>query len=312
MKIVCLDADTLGNDANLSEFEKFGEFVNFKSTKKDETLERVKNADIVITNKVVIDDEIMANSQIKLICISATGMNNVDLEAAKKHNIVVKNVAGYSTNSVVEQTFATLFGLMKSVSYYSEYVNSGEWIKSDIFTHLNNPITEIFGKEFGVIGLGEIGSKVAKIAKAFGANVRYYSTSGKNVNDEFISVSLDSLLRTCDIISIHAPLNENTLNLIGENEILKMKYGAILMNFGRGGIIDEKALAMAIDEKNLKVGLDVLEYEPMSENSPFLSVKNRQNLIITPHIAWASVEARAKLIKVIVKNIKDFIENINL
>ena len=312
MKIVCLDADTLGNDANLSEFEKFGEFVNFKSTKKVETLERVKNADIVITNKVVIDDEIMANSQIKLICISATGMNNVDLEAAKKHNIIVKNVAGYSTNSVVEQTFATLFSLMKSVSYYSEYVNSGEWIKSDIFTHLNNPITEIFGKEFGVIGLGEIGSKVAKIAKAFGANVRYYSTSGKNVNDEFISVSLDSLLRTCDIISIHAPLNENTLNLIGENEILKMKDGAILMNFGRGGIIDEKALAMAIDEKNLKVGLDVLEYEPMSENSPFLSVKNRQNLIITPHIAWASVEARAKLIKVIVKNIKDFIENINL
>ena len=308
MKIVCLDADTLGKDADLSEFEKFGDFVKFDMTKKDETLQRVKDADIVITNKVVIDEEIMANSDIKLICISATGMNNVDLDAAQKRNIVVKNVAGYSTNSVVQQTFATLFELLNSISYYANYTSSGEWAKSDIFTHLNNPISEICGKEFGVIGLGTIGLKVAKIATAFGANVRYYSTSGKNVNDEFIGVSLDALLRTCDIISIHAPLNANTANLISQNELAKLKDGAILMNFGRGGIVDEIALAKAIDEKNLKVGLDVLEAEPMSQNNPLLNVKNKNNLVITPHIAWASVEARATLIKMVAKNIREFIE----
>ncbi|MBQ7271188.1 MAG: D-2-hydroxyacid dehydrogenase [Campylobacter sp.] len=307
MKIVCLDADTLGKDANLELFKEFGEFVSYNITKSEQTIERLQSADVVITNKVLITDEVMANTNLKLICVSATGINNIDANAAKERGIPVKNVAGYSTNSVVQQTFASLLALTNAVSYYGTYGTNGEWVKSEIFTNLDRPISEIAGKEFGIIGLGTIGKKVATIAEAFGAKVRYYSTSGANTNNEYVRVSLDSLLKTCDIISIHAPLNDKTANLIGEEELNKMKDGAILMNFGRGGIVDEKALAKAIDEKNLKVALDVLEIEPMIENHPLLSVKNKENLIITPHIAWASNEARATLVELVAKNIKDFI-----
>lgn len=307
MKIVCLDASTLGRDADLSVFEEFGEFVSYDMTRADETIERLLDADVVITNKVLITDDVITNTNLKLICVSATGVNNIDLESAKKRGIAVKNVAGYSTNSVVQQTFASLFELTNSVSYYKNYVSSGEWVKSDIFTHLDRPIMEIAGKEFGIIGLGTIGKKVALAAQILGANVRYYSTSGANKTDEFVSVSLDSLLRTCDVISIHAPLNEKTKNLLGENEIKKMKKGAILMNFGRGGIVDEEAIARAIDDGRVKFATDVLETEPMRENHPLLSVKNRENLVITPHIAWASIEAREKLVALVAKNIKDFI-----
>ncbi|MBQ9875876.1 MAG: D-2-hydroxyacid dehydrogenase [Campylobacter sp.] len=307
MKIVCLDADTLGKDANLELFKEFGEFVSYNITKSEQTIERLQSADVVITNKVLITDEVMANTNLKLICVSATGINNIDANAAKERGIPVKNVAGYSTNSVVQQTFASLLALTNAVSYYGTYGTNGEWVKSEIFTNLDRPISEIAGKEFGIIGLGTIGKKVATIAEAFGAKVRYYSTSGANTNNEYVRVSLDSLLKTCDIISIHAPLNDKTANLIGEEELNKMKNGAILMNFGRGGIVDEKALAKAIDEKNLKVALDVLEIEPMIENHPLLSVKNKENLIITPHIAWASNEARATLVELVAKNIKDFI-----
>lgn len=306
MKIVCLDANTLGVDADLSDLKKLGEFVSYGVTKPQDTVERLKDADIVITNKVLITDEIMSNTNLKLICVSATGTNNIDLKAAKKHGICVKNAVNYSTYSVVQQTFASLFELTNSVSYYKEYVSSKKWIESDIFTHLKKPIIEIANKQFGIIGLGNIGSKVADIASVFGAKVRYYSTSGQNSNPNFIQVNLDSLIKTSDIISIHSPLNENTKNLIGEKEFAKMKNGAIIMNFGRGGIIDEQALAKAIDEKDIKAVLDVLETEPMTENNPLLRVNKRQNLVITPHIAWASVEARKRLIKIIVKNIKDF------
>ena len=252
MKIVCLDADTLGKDANLELFKEFGEFVSYNITKPEQTIERLQGADVVITNKVLITDEVMANTNLKLICVSATGINNIDANAAKERGIPVKNVAGYSTNSVVQQTFASLLALTNAVSYYGTYGTNGEWVKSEIFTNLDRPISEIAGKEFGIIGLGTIGKKVATIAEAFGAKVRYYSTSGANTNNEYVRVSLDSLLKTCDIISIHAPLNDKTANLIGEEELNKMKNGAILMNFGRGGIVDENALAKAIDEKNLK------------------------------------------------------------
>ncbi|MSN95737.1 D-2-hydroxyacid dehydrogenase [Campylobacter sp. FMV-PI01] len=309
MKIVCLDADTLGFDADLSIFNKFGEFKSYDKTPANLTIERLKDADIVITNKVLITNEVIANTNLKLICVSATGVNNIDLEAAKKREIPVKNVAGYSTNSVVQQTFASLLMLTNNMNYYTNYVSSGEWAKSEIFTNLDKPITEICGKNFGIIGLGEIGKKVAKIAQVFGANISYFSTSGKNNDSNFRQVSLDELLQECDIISIHAPLNENTKNLIGKNELSKIKKGAILMNFGRGGIIDEIALANAIDDGNLKVVLDVLETEPMTKNHPLLNVKFKENLIITPHTAWGSVEARKILIEKIALNIENFLNN---
>jgi len=256
----------------------------------------------------VIDKETMDTSNLKLICISATGMNNVDLAHAAAKGIAVKNVAGYSTASVVQHTFACLFALTNRIKFYDNYVQSGEWAKSEIFTNLDRSIGEIAGKSFGVIGLGEIGRGVARIAAAFGANVSYYSTSGANANAEFKRQNLDELLSGCDIVSIHAPLNEKTRNLIGERELNLMKEGAILMNFGRGGIVDESAVARAIDGQNLRFASDVLETEPMRSDHPLLRIKNKENLILTPHVAWASFEARERLVTMIVENIKEFLK----
>ncbi|RRD53712.1 D-2-hydroxyacid dehydrogenase [Campylobacter rectus] len=307
MKIVCLDAATLGSDVNLDVFGQFGEFVSFETTAAAERIERLKGADVVITNKVVIDKETMNASNLKLICISATGMNNVDLAYAAAKGIAVKNVAGYSTASVVQHTFACLFALTNRIKFYDNYAQSGEWAKSEIFTNLDRSIGEIAGKSFGVIGLGEIGRGVARIAAAFGANVSYYSTSGANANVEFKRQNLGELLGGCDIVSIHAPLNEKTRNLIGERELNLMKEGALLMNFGRGGIVDENAVARAIDERNLRFASDVLETEPMRADHPLLNIKNKENLILTPHVAWASFEARQRLVAMIVENIKEFL-----
>ena len=308
MKLVCLDAATLGSDVNLDVFRQFGEFVSYQTTAVDERIERLKGADVVITNKVVIDKAVMEATNLKLICISATGMNNVDLEHAKAKNIAVKNVAGYSTASVVQHTFALLFELTNRIKFYDEYVKSGEWVKSEIFTYLGADISEIAGKEFGIIGLGEIGRGVARIAAAFGARVSYYSTSGANANAEFKRLNLGELLSGCDIVSIHAPLNEKTRNLIGERELNLMKEGAILMNFGRGGIVDESAVARAIDGRNLRFASDVLETEPMRADHPLLRIKNKENLILTPHVAWASFEARERLVAMIAENIKEFLK----
>ncbi len=307
MKIVCLDAATLGSDVNLDVFGQFGEFVSFETTAAAERIERLKDADVVITNKVVIDKETMDASNLKLICISATGMNNVDLAHAAAKGIAVKNVAGYSTASVVQHTFACLFALTNRIKFYNNYAQSGEWAKSEIFTNLDRSIGEIAGKSFGVIGLGEIGRGVARIAAAFGARVSYYSTSGANANAEFKRLNLGELLSGCDIVSIHAPLNEKTRNLIGERELNLMKEGALLMNFGRGGIVDENAVARAIDERNLRFASDVLETEPMRADHPLLNIKNKENLILTPHVAWASFEARECLVAMIVENIKEFL-----
>ena len=301
MKIVCLDAATLGSDVNLDVFGQFGEFKSYQTTAATERIERLKGADVVITNKVVIDKETMDTSNLKLICISATGMNNVDLAHAAAKGIAVKNVAGYSTASVVQHTFACLFALTNRIKFYDNYAQSGEWAKSEIFTNLDRSIGEIAGKSFGVIGLGEIGRGVARIAAAFGANVSYYSTSGANANAEFKRQNLDELLSGCDIVSIHAPLNEKTRNLIGERELN-------LMNFGRGGIVDESAVARAIDGRNLRFASDVLETEPMRADHPLLNIKNKENLILTPHVAWASFEARERLVAMIAENIKEFLK----
>ncbi|WP_069633177.1 D-2-hydroxyacid dehydrogenase [Campylobacter pinnipediorum] len=307
MKIVCLDTLTLG-DVDLSVFNRFGEFVTYEKTDASQTIQRLKGADVVITNKVLITKEVIDACDLKLICVSATGTNNIDMEYAKQKQIPVKNVAGYSTNSVVQQTFASILYVLNEVRYYDDYVKDGKWVKSDIFTHLDKSIFELAGKNFGIIGLGEIGRNVAKVASAFGANVSYYSTSGKNSNQEYTKLSLEELLKTCDIVSIHAPLNEKTKGLIGEKELELMKDGAIIANFGRGGIVDESALAKVIDSKNIKACIDVLVNEPMESGNKLLEVKNKSNLIITPHVAWASSEARKKLINLMVKNIEDFLD----
>ncbi|MDA3945363.1 MAG: D-2-hydroxyacid dehydrogenase [Helicobacteraceae bacterium] len=304
MKIVILDALTFG-ETDLSGFNDLGEVDVFQTTSAAETLERVKDADVVVTNKVVIDAEVMdASSRLKLICIAATGMNNVDLDHASKKEIAVKNVAGYSTDSVIQHTFSMLFYMMGHARYYDEYVKSGEWQKSPVFTNVTRSFSEVKGKKWGIIGLGEIGRGVANIAKAFGAEVVYYSTSGKNDNADFEKISFTKLLETCDIVTIHAPLNAQTKGLIGHSELLMLKDGAVLLNLGRGGIVTESALAAIIDVKEIYVGLDVLEKEPMSTPHPLMSIEHKERLYITPHIAWASVEARDKLIAMVIENIK--------
>lgn len=309
MKIVCLDADTLGNDVDLDAvFGKFGEFVSYNMTEANQTVQRLQNADIVLTNKVLITKDVIAQTNLKLICVTATGVNNIDLEAAKEANIPVKNVAGYSTNSVAQQTFANILALRNSISYYENYgKNSDGWAKSPIFVNLDRPIFELSGKRFCVVGLGTIGLEIAKIAQAFGCDVCYYSTSGNNSNSEFKRVSFKEALQ-CDIISIHAPLNENTKNLFDANALNQLKDGAMLVNSGRGGIIDEEKIAQIIDEREIYFVTDVLEKEPIRADHPLLKVKNKDRLMITPHIAWASVEARKKLIELSAKNIEDFIK----
>jgi glycerate dehydrogenase len=235
-------------------------------------------------------------------------MNNIDHEAATRRGITVKNVAGYSTDAVVQHTFSMLFYLMGHSRYYDEYVKSGQWQNEAVFTHIGPSFSELRGKTWGIIGLGEIGRSVANIAKVFGANVCYYSTTGKNENNEFEKTTLSRLIENSDIISIHAPLNPSTENLISHSELLQMKDGGILLNLGRGGIVDEDALSVIIDVKPIYVGLDVLVTEPMKTSHPLLNVKHTERLYITPHIAWTSVEARERLIAATVENIKTFVK----
>ena len=304
-KIVLLDTLTFGN-TNLSVFDDLGEVTIYETTSPAQTQERITNVDVIITNKVVITKEFMLCSKnLKLICIAATGMNNVDLDAAKELNIEVKNVAGYSTDSVIQHTFSMLFYLLGHSRYYDEVVKDGSYSRSPIFTDVSHPFFEVKGKKWGIIGLGSIGRGVANIAKAFGAQLFYYSTSGVNRTEDFQRTSLEEMLKSCDIITIHAPLNEKTNNLLDYKELVTCKDGATILNLGRGGIINEEAVAKIIDEKNIFFGLDVLTKEPMRENHPLLNVKNKENLYVTPHIAWTSVEAREKLISSIAQNIKE-------
>ena len=306
-KIVVLDGKTLGNvDYNL--LKEFGELKLYDTTNKEEVVERIKDANIILTNKVILNEDNLKNAKnLELICEMATGFNNIDVEYAKERGIAVTNVAGYSTNTVVQHTFATALNLYDKISYYDNYVKSGEYSKADIFTNLDKPFYDLMGKTWGIIGLGAIGRGVANVCKAFGVNVIYYSTSGKNNNSEYKRVNLEELLKESDIISIHAPLNDNTKNLINYENLCKMKENAIVINMGRGPIVVDGDLARAIDEEKISgAALDVFSVEPIKEDNPLLSVKNRDRLILTPHIAWASVDARNRLFTDLLENIRAF------
>ena len=306
-KIVILDGKTLG-DIELEKLSKIGEVEYYDTTDISEVKERIRDANIVLTNKVVLNRENLSEaSNLEFIAEVATGFNNIDVEYAKEKGIGVANVAGYSTNAVVQHTFALALSLLDEVTYYDSYVKSGEYSKSGLFTCLDKPYYEIEGKTWGIIGLGNIGRKVAKIAEAFGAKVIYYSTTGNNSNDEFSRVSFDELLSKSDIISIHAPLSKNTLGLLDYEALCKMKNSSILVNMGRGPIVVEEDLARAIDENKIRgAALDVFEVEPIKINSPLLTMKNKDKIILSPHIAWASVEARERLFNEVIENIIAF------
>ena len=308
MNIVLLDNKTLGNDLDLSPLLELGELTTFSTTSSAEISKRIEDAQVIITNKVIITQEIMQNaSNLELICIAATGMNNVDLEAAEALGITVKNVSGYSTSSVVQHTFTMALSLIEKLSAYNDIVKDGTWSDSNLFTNLSYPFHEISGKKWGVIGLGTIGKEVAKVAEAFGANIEYFSTSGENKINDYHHCDLEELFTLCDIISIHCPLNENTLNLINASNLKLLKDKAILLNLGRGGIINEDDLAKELNRREIYVGLDVLTKEPIEKNNPLMHIEHPEKLIITPHIAWASIEARENLLDGIIANIESFI-----
>ena len=309
MKIVILDAKTLGSDLDLSILDTFGEVIFYETTSEEETLERIQVADIVITNKVILSANIMSQApKLKLICIAATGMNNVDLNAAKSQGIEVKNVAGYSTQSVVQHTFSMALYLIEKMAYYDNVVKSGEWTNSALFTDVSRPFFEIAGKKWGIIGLGSIGKEVAGVATAFGAKVCYHSSSGENLDQKYPHVALVEMMKECDIISIHCPLNDKTHNLINTSNLGLLKEGVILLNLGRGSIINEDDLAVALDKREIYAGLDVLTPEPIAQNNQLMHLKHKERLLITPHMAWASIEARKKLLEGIVKNIQAFLK----
>ena len=305
--IVLLDGKTMG-DFDFNKLSELGNFENYELSSYDEAKERIKDAHVVITNKVVLDKGTLENAEnLELICEMATGYNNIDVEYAKSRNIAVTNVAGYSTDTVIQHTFAMLFNICNKLSYYDNYVKSGSYTKSDTFTHLEQTIMDIKDKTYGIIGLGQIGKGVAKIAEAFGAKVIYYSTSGRNSSDEYTQVTFDELLEKSDIISIHAPLNDKTNGLINYDAMKKMKKSAILINVGRGPIVVETDLAKAIDENIIGyAALDVFAVEPMKADNVLLRVKNKDKLLLTPHIAWASLEARTRLFNDMMENIRAF------
>ncbi len=304
MKIVFLDAATLG-DVSFEPISSLGELVCWWSSTPDEAVSRVADAEVIIVNKVLANKRLIdAAPLLKLICVAATGVNNVDLDYAASRGIAVRNAVGYSTESVVQTTFMLMLGLVGKVGYFDNFVKSGTYSQGEIFTDVSNTFTELVGKNIGIIGMGNIGSRVAAVSSAFGMKVSYFSTSGTSHCKDYPSLPLDELLRSSDIVTIHAPYNERTAGLIGAEQLRLMKPSAILLNMGRGGIVDETALAEAIDAEVIAgAGMDVYVREPLPADNPLLHVRRREALLLTPHIAWASLEARTRLVAQLASNV---------
>lgn len=308
MKIVFLDKATLGN-ADFSPLVNYCDVSFYDLTMPSDVADRIKDADVVITNKVVLSaDAIKCAKNIKLICVAATGFNNVDMEYCKASGIAVTNVKGYSTPAVVGHTFALAFSLINKIAEFNSFVMDGRYAQSPHFACFDYEWSDICNKTWGIIGFGTIGQGVAKAAAAFGANVIYYSVSGKNENKDYKGVDLRTLLSTSDVISIHCPLSELTKNLLNEEKLGLIKKDAVVVNVARGGIVDEAAIAKLLNANKIAgYASDVFEYEPINKDNPLLlCAKNK--VVLTPHIAWASEQSRAKLLAQILENIKAFFD----
>lgn len=308
MTIVILDRATFG-EVSLEPISKLSDACQIYATTPPISLApRLKEAKILVTNKVIIDEIAMEQAQdLELICIAATGTNNVDLEAAAKMGIAVTNVAGYSTPSVVSHTFAMYFHLAHHNSYHDQYTRHYQWCHSPTFTHLKHPFGELAEKTWAIIGMGAIGRAVAEVAKAFGCEVIYYSSSGKNTDQPFRHCGLDTLLETADVVSIHCPLNQQTHGLINHAKILRMKPTAILINTSRGGIVHEGDMAVALDLGVIAgAAFDVMSSEPPPRDHPFWQMQHPDRLFVTPHIAGLSIQSRQRLIAEVAANIQAF------
>ena len=304
MKLVFLDAATMG-DVSFAPIEEYGELICYENSTPEEAIERVADCDVLIINKIRVTPELIdAAPSLKLICEAATGVNNIDIGYAESKGIPVRNAVGYSTESVVQATFMHILSLAGEGPYYDACVKNGTYSGMSMFTDPSVCWTELIGKTIGVIGMGNIGSRVARVAEAFGMNVCYYSTSGTGHCQDYPSLPLEQLLAVSDVVSIHAPLNERTNGLIGERELSLMKSTAFLVNMGRGGIVNESALANAVDSGVIAgAGLDVFVTEPVPQDHPYLKMQHPERMSLAPHVAWASVEARTRLVSMIADNI---------
>lgn len=308
MNIVMMETASLGDDVDLTIFDALGTVTRYDMTSPDlkENIRRMQDADILVANKFPLNAASLETIQnLKLICLTATGTNNIDFPYMNQREITVCNVKGYSTAVVAQHTFALLLYLYEKLPFYDSYVKNGDYTRTRLFSVFDERFSELDGKNFGIIGMGAIGQRVAKIAEAFGCHVQYYSTSGKNQSQPYDCVDIDTLLATSDIVSVHAPLTENTRGLINRHTLRKMKPSAYLLNLGRGPIVVEKDLAEALNAGWIAgAGLDVLDNEPMNPDNPLLSIQDSRKLFITPHIGWASLEARTRCIQEVYKNIE--------
>ena len=305
MKIVFLDAATMG-DASLEEIAKLGDFVRYDSSTPEQARERVSGADVAILNKVIVDRAFLdAAPALKLICEAGTGINNIDTQLCRERGVAVRNVAGYSTDSVAQITWMHILNLAGLAFHYNAYARDGRYSAGGIHVDAGHPFTELSGKTLGIVGMGAIGRKVASIGEAFGMKAIYYSTSGTSHCRDYPSVSLDTLMRESDVLSIHAPYNTATAGLIGYAELCRMKKSAFIVNTGRGGIAKEEDLVRAIDEQVIAgLGIDVYEKEPLRADHPYLMSKYPERILLSPHIAWYSREARARLVREMAENIR--------
>lgn len=311
MKIVVLDRVTVGGDISLEPIEKLGKTVVYDNIKDCDIADALRDADVCVMNKKVLGEHNLADCKnLKLICLFATGFNNVDIEYCKRRNIKVRNVPSYCTMSVCQHTFALALSLLESIEYYDAFVKDGSYTRSKTANHLGRPFCEIAGMTWGIIGMGNIGRRVALAAESFGAKVQYTSISGAVREEQFERVDRDTLFKTSDIISIHAPLNDKTSELINSTTLKMMKNTAIVINTGRGGIVNSADLVQAVDNEVIKgAAIDVYPMEPPDENDPFMHVKHPERFIFTPHIAWSSVEARKRCVERTAENISAFMDN---
>ncbi len=310
MKIVALEEECLGHDVTLERLNKLGSLTSYKVTAREEIATRLKEADVAIINRCVMTKETIDECKnLKLVCITGTGTDMIDLPYVKERGLAVCNVRGYSTQSVAQHTFAMLFYLLEHMHYYDTFVKEGNYVWEVKQDYREHRFMQLSGKTFGICGLGAIGKRVAEIAKVFGCRIIYYSTSGKNANDDYERVDFETLLRESDVLSVHAPLTEESKGLFGYQQFCQMKPTAIFLNLGRGAIVKEEDLARALmEDKIMAAGLDVLIKEPMTKESPFFNIKDSTKLLITPHIAWSSREARQQVIDEICLNIEAFFE----
>ncbi|MDE7187090.1 MAG: D-2-hydroxyacid dehydrogenase [Lachnospiraceae bacterium] len=313
MKLVVLERNSAGTDIDVSCFEKFGEVVYYPNTVADNTAERVKDADIIIANKAPLNETTLKDApNVKLICLLATGFDNVDLAYCKIRGIKVTNVVNYCTSTVAQHTLLLALMLTEKLAFYDEYVKSGTYSAQDRFSNFDRVFCDLEGKIWGIVGMGTIGRRVAGLAQAFGCKVIFYSASGKSTCTDYTRVEFDTLLKESDILSLHCPLSARTRGLINKEAFARMKKSAVLLNVARGPVVDTQALYDALINNQISgAGLDVLEKEPMAKDNPLAQIKDSTRLIITPHMAWASLESRTRLVEEVARNIEAFLAGEN-